>query len=115
MLVYPAAYGHLVGVDLELPLPAGHQTSRALGQEHDHLTVEHFADVPDGNGEERIDSPGARKLSTHGVKGGRLLLPLACDLHLAPDTHGETADDEAHQQHDRERDEVLGVGNGERE
>ncbi len=113
MLVDPAADTELVPVHFILPARPRHQTIIDFGQEHGDAAAEDLGDVPDHDGQERIDAARARQLSTHRVERRGPLLTLARSDRLGPDPYGEAADHEADKQHDREGEEVADVGHGE--
>ena len=73
------------------------------------------ADVPRGRFQHRGQRSRAGQLATHGVEGGGAAFALAGSLDLIADASGQGAHNQARREHDQEREDVLGVADGEAE
>src|SRR5437879_5044985 len=87
MLVDPATDAVLVGIHSVLAARPGGQTIVLVGKKHGDGAVEDLADVPDHDGQERVDAARARQLATHRVERRRALLALARGHGLRSNLH----------------------------
>ena len=115
MLVDPAGDAHVGGVERELAAAPRGQRAADVGDEHGDRRAEHLRHVARGDLQQRVDPLRAGQLAAHGVERGGPLLAVMGGLGLRARPHGEAADDEADDQHHREREQVADVANGERE
>ena len=112
----PAAQRELVFLERRAPLgPADLERPLGVGQEHRHLGPEDLREVARRDRDERVDVSRRRELTAHGVERRSSLLALASRLRLPADAGRQPADDEPHDQHHREGQQVLRVRDDERE
>ena len=102
----------LVGSRAQRARP-GDQPAVGVREEYRDAAREDFRDVARRRSQQLVETLLTDQIARHRVEGGGPALALARELRVRLDAGRERADHDGHGQHDRERDDVLGVGHRE--